>query len=85
MILADCPLPRLYRTDYYYLFRWEAYLKQYPNSQRNAMMSDLREEWMELTPEERYPFEVIANEDELEYKQRMKEIDPEYSLLKLIE
>lgn len=42
------------------------------------MMSDLREEWIKLTPEERYPFEIISSEDEREYKRRMKEVDPKW-------
>ena len=51
-------------------------MKAFPKSQRNWMMSDLREEWIKLTPEERYPFEIISSEDEREYKRRMKEVDP---------
>lgn len=74
------PSPHINRTDYYYLFRWNDYLKAFPKSQRNWMMSDLREEWMQLTPEERYPFEIISSEDEREYKRRMKEVDPELAV-----
>lgn len=78
--LFDAPPPHLNRTDYYYLFMWDAYLAQHPNTQRNLMMDDLREQWMHMTAEERYPFEVMADQDELEFKQKMKEVDPSYDM-----
>lgn len=67
--------PCLHRSDYYYLFRWDEYLEKYPRSHRNIMMSELQEEWNALTPEERYPFEILAEEDEKQFKSAMKKAD----------
>ena len=39
------------------------------------MMGELQEEWNALSPEERYPFEILAEEDEKQFKSAMKKVD----------
>lgn len=39
------------------------------------MMGELQEEWNALSQEERYPFEILAEEDEKQFKSAMKKVD----------
>lgn len=75
ILLVDLIPPCLHRTDYYYIFRWNEYLEKYPRSHRNIMMGELQEEWNALSQEERYPFEILAEEDEKQFKSAMKRVD----------
>ena len=45
------------------------------------MIDELRQRWYALKPEERFPFEMIAEEDRLEFNAAMKKIDEKYFVL----
>lgn len=76
--LEDAPLPYLSHIDYYFLYKWNTFLKKNPSINRYDHLDLLREGWSNLSRQQQALFRKVSDLDRHRYIAEMTKRDPSW-------
>ena len=76
--LDDYPLQFLSHLDYFFLYKWDQVIEEYPTIKRYDHLDRLREQWENLSRPQQALFRKVSDLDRRRYVKEMRERNPDW-------